>query len=68
MSKPGNERQWPMAISFLFLTLVSFAYSQTSRKMIAKTILKIEIRVKFVKIRGYLLKISVGNASTKAIT
>ena len=41
-----------MALSFLLLTLVSFAYSQTSRKMIAKTILKIEIRVKFVKIRG----------------
>ena len=36
--------------------------------MIAKTILKIEIRVQFMKIRGYLSVSSVGNASTKAVT
>jgi hypothetical protein len=52
------------ALSYSFF----LEYLQNSRKVITKTILKIEIRVKPVKIRGYLLNISVGNASTKAVT
>ena len=35
-----------------FFTRVSLAYSQNLRKEITKTIFKIEIRVKFMKIRG----------------
>ena len=41
-----------MAILQPITTHVSLAYSQNSRKMITKRIIKIEIRVKFIKIRG----------------
>jgi hypothetical protein len=37
-------------------------------KNVFKAILKIEIRVQFAKIRGYLLIKSVANASTYAVT
>ncbi len=57
-----------MAISQPFPTHVSYAYSQNSQKMITKTILKIEVRVESVKVRGYLLNISVGGAGAKAVT
>ena len=73
-TKEGNKKTKRAKRSFYVLisqplpTHVSYEYSQNSRKMITKTILKIEIRVKSVKIRGYLLNISVGNASTKAVT
>ena len=68
ISKPGNERLWAMAISNLFPAHVSFANTQTSPIMIAKADFEIKIRVKFMKIRGYLSYISVGISSAKAVT
>ena len=48
-----------MAISEPFPTLVSLARAETSRKMITKTVIKIEIRAEFMKIRGDLMNKSV---------
>ena len=54
------------------ITSLSYSYFfcifKNHTKMIAKTNFKIEIRIKFMNIREYLLNISVGNASSKAIT
>ena len=48
-----------MAISEPFPNLVMLACVETSRKIIIKTVLKIEIRVEFMKIRGDLMNKSV---------
>jgi hypothetical protein len=54
ISKPGNERQWAMPIFQYLLSNSPFPYPSRSLKTTTKTAFRIENRVKFVKIRGYL--------------